>query len=345
VIDLGGYRLQVVEACNGLRYLFPGLSFGLLMAYLFHAPLWQRVLLFVSTVPVVVLMNSLRIGVIGVLVEHFGVAMAEGFLHDFEGWVVFMACIGVLFVEMWALARLSGRRRLRTYFGLPPTAAVAPGPRRRFPLAFAGAGALLLGLAASSHALGTRTELAPPLTPLASFPLHSGAWSGEMSRLEDIYLSALDLTDYLLGNYRRADGGAVNLYVAYYRSQRSGHSAHSPRACIPGGGWEIRQVTRIPLPGLTMARQPLRVNRVEIQAGDARQLVYYWFQQRGRVITSEYMVKWYLFRDALIRRRTDGALVRATTALAPGEPWAAADARLTDFLAAVQSPLDRYLPD
>ena len=85
VIDLGVYQLQVVEACSGLRYLFPLMSFGFLCAYLFKAPIWQRVLVFASSVPLTVLMNSLRVGIIGVLVEYFGIEQAEGFLHYFEG--------------------------------------------------------------------------------------------------------------------------------------------------------------------------------------------------------------------------------------------------------------------
>ena len=111
VIDLGNYQLQVVEACNGLRYLYPLASFGFLLAYMYQAPLWQRAFIFLSSIPITVLMNSFRIGVIGVLVEHYGIAHAEGFLHDFEGWVVFMACVAILLAEMWLLARLTGDRR------------------------------------------------------------------------------------------------------------------------------------------------------------------------------------------------------------------------------------------
>ena len=68
VIDLGVYKLQVVEACSGLNYLFPLMSFGFLLACLYRGAFWQRALLFLSTVPITILMNSFRIGVIGVLV-------------------------------------------------------------------------------------------------------------------------------------------------------------------------------------------------------------------------------------------------------------------------------------
>src|SRR5438105_96745 len=92
VIDLGNYKLQVAEACSGLRYLYPLLSFGFLAAYLFQAPLWQRALVFLSAIPITIVMNSFRIGVVGLLVDRWGTAQAEGVLHFFEGWVIFIAC-------------------------------------------------------------------------------------------------------------------------------------------------------------------------------------------------------------------------------------------------------------
>ena len=114
VIDLGVYKLQVVEACSGLRYLYPLMSLGFLAAYLFQAPLWQRVLVFLSTIPITIAMNSLRIGLVGVMVDHFGPQDADGFLHMFEGWIIFIACAGLLAAEMYVLARfVSGKKLFR----------------------------------------------------------------------------------------------------------------------------------------------------------------------------------------------------------------------------------------
>src|SRR5215472_4007727 len=86
VIDLGSYQLQVAEACSGLRYLFPLMTLGVIIAYLFRGPTWMRWLLFLSTVPITIVMNSVRIGLIGVLVDRYGVEQAQGFLHLLEGW-------------------------------------------------------------------------------------------------------------------------------------------------------------------------------------------------------------------------------------------------------------------
>ena len=79
VIDLGDYKLQVVEACSGLRYLYPLLSLGFLAAYFFHAPFWQRAIVFFSAVPITILMNSFSIGMVGVIVNRWGTGQRMDF--------------------------------------------------------------------------------------------------------------------------------------------------------------------------------------------------------------------------------------------------------------------------
>ena len=106
VIDLGPVQLQVVEACSGIRYLLPLTSLALLCAYLFKDRMWKRVVLVLSSIPISVLVNGFRIGMIGVLIEWYGQGAAEGFYHLFEGWVLFMASLGLLILEMWVLAMI-----------------------------------------------------------------------------------------------------------------------------------------------------------------------------------------------------------------------------------------------
>ena len=343
VIDLGTYKLQVVEACNGLRYLFPLASFGFLCAYLYRGPCWHRAVVFLSTIPITVFMNSLRIGIIGVTVEYYGQEMAEGFLHSFEGWAIFMACLAVLFGEIWLLAKVQ-RPRLSFadafYVEIPgPIEGMDKARERTVPRQFIAALVLLLAGVVASLSISTREEAIPERADFVEFPLHLGEWEGRPEALEQIYLKALKLTDYVMVNYGRPGSpDMVNFYTAYYASQRAGESAHSPRSCIPGGGWKIEGLSRVQLAG-----HP--ANRVQIALGDNRQLVYYWFQQRGRYITSEYLVKWFLFWDSLTKNRSDGALVRLTTRVLPGEGWVDGDRRLAEFAAALGNRLSAYVPD
>jgi exosortase D (VPLPA-CTERM-specific) len=345
VIDLGTFKLQVAEACNGLRYLYPLMTLAFMLAYMFRAAPWKRLLLFLASIPVAVLMNSLRIGLIGVTVEYWGVRMAEGVLHDFEGWVVFMISIAMLLLLAAALVRIGQpRARLRDALMLDAGPAPARATVRRWrelPRPFLVATAVAAFATALTFLMPDRPELSPGRQSFAEFPLRLAGWRGVRSPLDPVYQDALKLNDYLLTDYYRADGDPVNVWIAYYDSQRKGQSAHSPRSCLPAGGWEFAslETRRLAIPGGT-----LRVNRGVIAHGADRQLVYYWFQQRGRVVTNEYAVKWYIFWDALTRNRSDGALVRLITPLPRGMPEVDADRELTRFAATLFAVLPRYIP-
>lgn len=350
VIDLGSYKLQVVEACSGLRYLFPLASLAFISAYFFKAAFWKRFLIFISSIPITILMNSFRIGVIGILVEYWGIEAAEGFLHDFEGWVIFLACTAILVLEMWLLTRIGeSGRPLREIFGLDfpePTPKDASVRFRPLPRPVWAVAAVLTATALFVLSLDQRVEVAPARKALVDFPMNIESWHGKPGRLESIYIDALKFDDYIIADFVDPDNKRkINFYVAYYASQRKGESAHSPRTCIPGGGWQIKKLDQIPIEGLTSGGKPFMVNRVVIKKGEYTQLVYYWFQQRGRNITNEYLVKWYLFWDALTRNRTDGALVRLMVFISPGEDLAQAERMLDGFTRLVIPPLQEYVPD
>ena len=107
----------------------------------------------------------------------------------------------------------------------------------------------------------------------------------------------------------------------------------------------MKSLTQRVVDGIRTGSQPFQVNRAEIQLGENRQLVYYWFQMHGRTITNEYLLKWFVFWDALTRNRTDAALVRVIAPLAPGEDFADADSRLVGFMKALNPNINDYAPD
>ena len=348
VIDLGGYKLQVADACSGLRYLFPLMTLGFLMAYFYKGAVWKRVLLFLSSMPITVLMNSLRIGIIGITVERWGIEMAEGFIHEFQGWAVFMICAGLMLVEIAILNRI-GRENgtWRQLFGIEfpePTPRGVLVRSRRAPTAFIAASAVLFAFVVAAAVMPRPAEFVPARTNFAEFPMALGEWSGRRDSLDGVYLDQLKLDDYLLADYVDGAGHPINFYGSYYDSQRKGEAVHSPRSCLPGGGWQLKEFGQRTLP-LSVQGQVLRVNRTVIELGNQRQLVYYWFQQRGRIVTNEFIVKWYLFWDALTRHRTDGAMIRLSAPLPAGGSVAQADRELTQFAAAAAPLLPRFVPN
>jgi exosortase D (VPLPA-CTERM-specific) len=343
IIDLGYYKLQVVEACSGLRYLYPLLSLSFLAAYLFHAPFWQRAVVFFSSIPITIVMNSFRIGMVGVTVDYWGTQAADGFLHFFEGWIIFLACAGVLAFEIYFLARISGKTFFEVFY-FPSAAAELPQGLQaksggQMPLA----ASLLLLCAAGVAAfiISGRSEIIPDRTRFVTFPNQIGLWQGRTSLLEPEIERGLALDDYILSDYKGSDGKTVNLYVAYYRSQRKGESPHSPIVCIPGGGWQITKFERT---SYTNNSAELPLNRAIIERDSIKEVVYYWFDERGRKNNNEYLAKWYLLADAIVMNRTDGALVRLITQVHPGETERDADERLQAFIRDAVPSLSEYLP-
>ena len=353
VIDLGSYQLEVAEACSGLRYLFPLMTLAFIVAYLFRGPLWKRVAVFLSSVPITVVMNSLRIGFIGITVERWGAGMAEGALHDFEGWLVFMFSTAALLLTAFGLSRI-GQPRLhwRDTFSLDPVPAPSspqkpPAPaavRTAVPRPVIAAAALLVFGAALGFAAPPPQVSAPARTSFYDFPTRVGDWVGRRDTLQSVYLDALRLDDYVLADFRGPDGQVVNFYAAYYLAQDSTRAIHSPHDCIPGGGWQITRFEQrtFPARGTTGA---FKVNRAIVQLGSQRQLVYYWFDERGRRFTSEYAARWYLFWDALTRHRTDGALVRFVAPFPPNANESDVDASVMRLAASIEPTLNQYVPD
>jgi EpsI family protein len=155
-------------------------------------------------------------------------------------------------------------------------------------------------------------EETPIHKSLATFPLHIGHWSGTEQSFESDILQALKVDDYLLRQYQQEQGAAVGLYIGYYKSMRQGATYHSPKNCLPGSGWYFVDTGKTPLAIVNSSGQPIEINRFIIQKGLDKQLVLYWYQDRGRIIPSEYWAKIYMVIDAITKNRTDGAFVRIT---------------------------------
>ena len=365
VIDLGFTKLQVVDACSGLRFLIPLFLMALLLAYYFCAPFWKKMVLVCSAIPLSIFTNSLRIASVGILYQFFGIMAAEGFLHEFSGWFIFILSLAFLTLEMRLLKRSSKDNKKLMFchdelavgrgaeFGKEQSGVRcgeedghASLPRRIIavvqpPQAPAAMALLCMILILSQGAV--YGEKMVQINPFSGFPLQIGEWSGIRTDMEQQFLDTLKLTDYALLEYRNGDE-EIGLYVAYNGSQSKGKATHSPATCLPGNGWDFRESgpASIPLRGNSGAT--LRVNRAFMEKNGVKQLVYYWFPQRGRILTNLYQVKLYNFWDALTRRRTDGSLVRLITPLHVTEHPKDAEARLQGFTRLIVPLVAEYLP-
>jgi exosortase D (VPLPA-CTERM-specific) len=348
IIDLGQFKLQVAEACSGLRYLLPLTCISFILAYLYKAPLWKRAIIVASAAPITVLINSFRIAVIAVLVDRFGKHMAEGFLHQFEGWVIFLVGALLLGAVMLGLERFRFTNiRVGSLLDSPTTSS---GLTKRVSLSRSAIAAAFVcasafGLASSitwAHEFAPR----PARDSFVGFPRQIGEWSAREGQLEPAVLEILKATDTYIGNFANnaAKAAPINLLMVYYDSLAKGAAIHSPRVCMPGSGWEFASFEENDFRELAPAT-PGTFNRVIIQKGDQRGLMYYWFQQRERRTANEFSMKYYLLMDSLKKQRKDGALIRIYTPILPGEKGLAeADHRLHAFAEVLLPRMTGFLP-
>lgn len=204
--------------------------------------------------------------------------------------------------------------------------------------------ALLIFSAAVVLQARQRNEVFPSRIPLQSFPRQINAWSGTDIVIDNDTLQILGAGEFLLRTYRteQAPGPEINLFIAYFRSQRAGDTIHSPRHCLPGAGWTPLENTRtmLTMPG----HAPFPANRYVIAQGDSRQIVLYWYWAHDRGIASEYWAKFYLVADSLKMNRSDGALVRVMAPMYPNETADAAEQRLLPFTNGILPLLNDYIP-
>ena len=351
IIDLGVYKLQVAEACSGLRYLFPILSFSYLFAILYRGPFWHKVVMFLAAAPLTVFMNSFRIGMIGVLVNSYGIGQAEGFLHFFEGWVIFGACIALLFLMAVLLQRLTpSPLGLRDTIDLDTEGLM--GEASRFLGIATSRGVIIAALVSSAITAAfvftpAPERVLPDRDKFALFPRRVGEWDSYTIPLEAATANVLGATDYINAIYTKPgeQDTYVNFFSAYYDKQTEGSGIHSPEVCLPVGGWEVYSIDPTPVSMPDTVYGDFELNRAVIEKGLSRQLVYYWFEQRGERMTNDYLAKIDVVYDSLTIGRTDGAMVRFVTPINRNETEADADQRLQAFMAKLLPRLPRYIPE
>ncbi|MGH9469631.1 MAG: exosortase C-terminal domain/associated protein EpsI [Terriglobia bacterium] len=189
----------------------------------------------------------------------------------------------------------------------------------------------------------SHAEILPLHRKLAEFPAQIGAWDGSTLTIPAEDLSVLGPGDFLERLYRDPGTSAnIDLFLAYFPSQRTGDTIHSPKHCLPGSGWLPVSASVIHVPWGN--GNVLNANDYLLQLGLSKEVVIYWFQSHGRTLASEYWQRFYLIADALRTNRTDGALVRVITPVMAGEPVSSATERALGFTKQILPLLGQYIP-
>jgi EpsI family protein len=200
------------------------------------------------------------------------------------------------------------------------------------------AAAVLVGGIFTTHSFKPK-EARGLQRPLGEFPSAIGLSRSEDRPFDQPVVQAIGVDDYINRVYL---GSAlpIELYIGYYKDQRSGDKIHSPKNCLPGSGWEPIHSTRVQIG--SEGGVPVLVNGYLVAQGTRRDMVLYWYQSHGRIVASEYWVKFLLIADGLKNRPTDGAMIRIWTTAADGEETA--QARAVDFAQRIYPQVDEFLP-
>jgi EpsI family protein len=209
---------------------------------------------------------------------------------------------------------------------------------------YAGILTLALVVQATLFYAASRGERVPAGQPLDLFPAQLASWhEAQNYPVEQEIRDQLKADDMLNRLYTDPESrAAAGLFVAYFKTQRTGQSPHSPKNCLPGSGWEPEATGFL---DVAVAGQPvpIRINRFVVSHGDEKSVVLYWYQSQRRVIASEFSAKFWLVMDSVRYHRSDTALVRVTVPVANNDPDAATRIGVS-FVRTLFPVLKGYLP-
>ncbi|MBW2130590.1 MAG: EpsI family protein, partial [Deltaproteobacteria bacterium] len=329
VIDLGVLKLQVVDACSGLRYILPLLAIGLLFSYFFERSPLRRGLIVISTIPLAVFTNGVRIGFTGILAQCYGLEAASGFFHSFSGWLVFMFALGLMFLLHITLKIIPPQSKTKPR--VEKHCDVLPVTHRSNILPVTLSSLLLLAVGILNF-LTTALPAIQIRGGLAGFPLKLEDWQGRRISISPEIIEASGAEDAFEASYYRPGAGTVSLYLGY-RGSPFGENTnffHSPDVCLPSSGWKTlhssaHEIRSIPHFG------KITVKRLMVEKAGQRHLVYYWFQTRDKTSFDVNINRFHLALHAILRDNTHDLFIRLITGIHRNEGEKKAEVRLDDF--------------
>ncbi len=355
--------LEVVEACSGIRSLMTLVTLALVLAYftsernetnedrplafLKNFDFWRAIVLMLSAIPIAIFTNAARVTATGVLTYYYGKRATESVWHDASGWLVYVAALGLLLFVNFILKKFQRKSReelqKEQIENQPVTtfSIIDVFPHYRNSALFLITVLLFSGV--FINWFQQRGEAVPPRKDLSEIPAQIGEWrqKGGEIRFGAATESVLRTTDYTMREFVAPDGRLANLYIGYYASQRTGATYHSPQNCLPGAGWVMTAPEYVEIK--SPSGKTFTANKFIIENGVYNEVMIYWYQGRGRYTASEYTDKINTIWDSVLRRRSDGAMVRVMTSVGSSEREATAKA--IDLAAQTADKLADFVPE
>ncbi len=334
--------LEVVEACSGIRSLMTLVTLALVLWYFTRNKnrfdLIRALILMLSAVPIAILTNAARVTSTGVLTYHYGKQSADGFTHEFSGWLVYLVAFGLLLLVNFGLKFI-----FRKGIEVQSQSEIKNQESKITNNKIFGLITILILGGIFINWFEQRGEIIVERQLLKEIPVQLGDWKqkGNDIRFSTQTESVLRTTDYIMREYTDAGGKIANLYIGYYASQRSGATYHSPQNCMPGSGWEMKEPELIEI--TTASGIKFTANRYLVVNGEYKQILIYWYQGRGRAVANEYNDKVYTILDSILRRRSDGSMVRVMIPVGNSETEALQSA--IDLSSQTANTLSLFVPD
>jgi exosortase D (VPLPA-CTERM-specific) len=307
--------------------------------------------LLLAAAPIAVFMNSVRIAVAGILLQYFGVEWLDGFTHFFEGWVIFMSSVVILFGLAWVMLQLNPRKMSLSEALDLDTDALLPQIARlrlvRPSRALITAAMLMIGLVAVWPFIPERSATAPERSSFAVFPQQFGEWRqfGAERQLTPEVAEILGADDYHTVQFSRSPTApAIDFFAAWYRDLSLDGVQHTPEICLPAAGWEIAKVERVDIADDLGQPGSFKINRVIIQKDEERMMVYYWFTHMGQVIPTNAGTKFSVLTKGAMAGRLDGAIVRLIRPIGEDQSQAEVEAEMNGLLKEILPELPRFVP-
>jgi exosortase D (VPLPA-CTERM-specific) len=345
VIDLGVTKLQVVDACSGLRYILPLLTLGVLFSYFLEKVRWKQVVLVVSTIPIAVITNGIRIGITGLLAHYYSLEAAEGFFHGFSGWLIFMVAFAFLFALYWLLRVLFKKAPPENPSAFSKEGKQGGVRSRNTIIPIVISSAFLILLALLSHT----TAALPTLNirdGLSNFPLKIRDWEARAETIDRQIISLSGAQDAFSATYGNSTGNIVTLYIGYRGSpfNESENFFHSPNVCLPSGGWKTLAITKHTVTDVPRFGD-VTVRKMVSQKMGQKHLVYYWFQTKDRTSFDVNINRFHLAWHAMQRDNTHDLFIRPITHIQPTETIEDAEVRMDQFVRDMMVTLLKFLEE
>jgi EpsI family protein len=334
-LDLPNITLEVANVCSGVRYLISIIAVSIPIALFIQTRNIIRILFIASAVVIGILINPLRITLIGVWSYYTGAEDVHGPAHMLKGLFVSQIGFVLLFVLAWVLTRIQWCKSDRPLDAADKSGVNLTINTKKFNMAWLIATILFIGLGGLVFLY--QPKAVPLKAPLSNIPLTMGEWQGADVVKSPGPLDIKGADSEITRVYKHPSGKEIVLYLAYFEFQKQGKefvrdSLHN----LYDNSKELEISSSY--------HDSVRINRVVQNDSATDSVVLYWYDINGRIIADRFKAKFATTLDGIFHRRSNGAIVIVTGKGNKADYAGDAPDDETGFVRVLMPALDRILP-